>query len=237
MTGEMAGEYEGMYFSNYSPSVVTPDFGDIDRYLPVPGMDTVFSPLKRRYPKPVDLPSVHKPKNKNQANHLTSTDVSRYLPVPDDVFFSPSKRRYPKPVEMHLIQRQENHNRSKRSTKSSSTAKSPTTSGTPSSDPETSLKVDVQRTLSVSNGEALYGNSELHLKRLPKRRHHSNMTPGFQDDIPVEAKKAKRSFSNSATNTVRLLRFHPSDPEQPVFSPNTVSCIPDVVEKYCFHYF
>ena len=229
----MAGKYERMYFSNYSPSVVAPVFGDINRYLPEPGIDTVFSPLKRRYPKPVDLPS-------NQAKHLTSTDVSRYLPVPDDddVFYSPRKRRYPKPVDMHLIQRQKNHNnQSKHLTKSSSTAKSPSTSGTPSSEHETSLKVNVQRTLSVSSGDALYDNGELHLKRPPKRRHHSNMTPGFQDDIPVEAKKAKRSYSNSATNTARFLRLHPFDAEPPVFTPNTVSCIPNVVEKYCFHCF
>lgn len=225
MTREMAGEYERMYFSNYSPSVVAPVFGDINRYLPEPGIDTVFSPLKRRYPKPVDLPSVHKPKNKNQAKHLTSTDVSRYLPVPDDdVFFSPRKRRYPKPVDMHLIQRQKDHNnQSKHLTKSSSTAKSPSTSGTPSSEHETSLKVNVQRTLSVSSGDTLYGNGELHMKRPPKRRHHSNMTPGCQDDIPVEAKKAKRSYSNSATNTARFLRFHPFDAEPPVFTPNTLS--------------
>lgn len=235
----MAGEYERMYFSNYSPSVVAPVFSDINRYLPEPGIDTVFSPLKRRYPKPVDLPSVHKPKNKNQAKHLTSTDVSRYLPVPDDdVFFSPRKRRYPKPVDMHLIQRRKNHNnQSKHFTESSSTAKSPTTSGKPSSEHETSLKVNVQRTLSVSSGDALYDNGELHLKRPPKRRHHSNMTPGSQDDIPVEAKKAKRSYSNSATNTARFLRFHPFDAEPPVFTPNTVSCIPNVFEKYCFHCF
>ena len=35
------------------------------KYLPQPKTESIFSPLKRRYPKPVTSPSFHKPKNIN----------------------------------------------------------------------------------------------------------------------------------------------------------------------------
>ena len=78
-----------------------------------------------------------------------------------------------------------------------------------------------QRTLSSSTVEVLYNAGEQ--KRPAKRRHHSSVTPGSQDDVPVEHKRARPSFSNPATVIPRHFRFNSYDAPPPVFTLNTVS--------------
>ena len=176
----MAGStrYGKVRYYGYKPSVHTPVFSDIDKYLPQPAEDSIFSSLKRRYPTPVTSSSIHEPWISN-----LHTDGTR----------------------------------------SSTTTKSTAVTNCPLADQE-SLRVNIpqeQRTLSVSSGEVLYSTSGH--KRPPKRRHHSTATPGFQDDLPVEAKKARRNYSTPSANAARLLRFCPFDAEPPVFTLDTVS--------------
>lgn len=78
-----------------------------------------------------------------------------------------------------------------------------------------------QRTLSSSAVEVLYNAKEQ--KRPAKRRHHSSATPGSQDDVPVEHKRARPSCSNPATVTPRHFRFNAYDAPQRVFTLDTVS--------------
>ena len=78
-----------------------------------------------------------------------------------------------------------------------------------------------QRTLSSSTVEVLYNAGEQ--KRPAKRRHHSSVTPGSQDDVPVEHKRARPSFSNPATVIPRHFRFNSYDAPPPVFTLDTVS--------------
>lgn len=65
-------KYGRVQHYSYKPSFYTPVFSDLDRYLPQPRGGTIFSPLKRRYPKPLASPSIHIPRK----NHL-STDESK----------------------------------------------------------------------------------------------------------------------------------------------------------------
>lgn len=159
-------------------------FSDVNKYLPQPETESVFSPLKRRYPKPVNSPSFHKLKNRNLSTGNTKT---------------------------------------------SSITKSTATSLTPSKH-GSSLKVNAtreQRIASASSGEALYSTIGQDLKRPPlKRRHHSVVTPGFQDDVPVETKRVRRNYTTPAanvTNAARLLRFNPFNAEPPVFTLETLT--------------
>lgn len=78
-----------------------------------------------------------------------------------------------------------------------------------------------QRTLSSSTVEVLYNAGEQ--KRPAKRRHHSSVTPGYQDDVPVEHKRARPSFSNPATVIPRHFRFNSYDAPPPVFTLDTLS--------------
>ena len=181
----MANKYGKVRHSSYQSSVYTPVFSDVNKYLPQRETESVFSPLKRRYPKPVNSPSFHKLKNRNLSTGNTKT---------------------------------------------SSITKSTATSLTPS-EHGSSLKVNVtreQRIASASSGEALYSTIGQDLKRPPlKRRHHSVVTPGFQDDVPVETKRVRRNYTTPAanvTNAARLLRFNPFNAEPPVFTLETVSC-------------
>ena len=170
------------YYGN-NPSVHTPVFCDLNRYLPQPHEGSVFSPLKRRYPKPITAPSVYKVLGSD--DHSTS-----------------------------------------KTTSSSATKSTATSRKTADLGPIEMNVTHQQRTTSVSSGEELYNTSGQDTVRRPvKRRHHSATTPGLQDEVPVEAKRAKRNYS---TSTARLLRFHPLDVEPPVFTLDTVSC-----SNYC----
>ena len=78
---------------SYKPSSYTPVFNDLDRYLPQPRDGEIFSPLKRRYPKPLVSPSIHNSWNKNLSTDAskTSSTATNSTPV-EQVNFSYEQR-------------------------------------------------------------------------------------------------------------------------------------------------
>jgi len=165
------------------------------------------------------------------------SDLDRHLPQPiAGGVFSPLKRRYPKPIAVPSIHKVKNNDLSTDKSKSSTT-KSTATNTTPvdlgSAEGNVSPE---QRTMSVSRGKALYsttGHVQENSKRPAKRRYHSAATPGLQDEVPVETKRAKRNYSTSAANPARLLNFSPFNEEPPVFTLDTLTTeIEEECQKY-----
>lgn len=155
----------------------------------------------------------------------TFSDLDKYLPKAMGSDPSQFNWKNPKPLTTCTPSVYKSDNDAQYSDKNSNLSTSKCTSTTTSSDLAT-VRVNVtreQRTISLSSGEALYSQGgEVTGKRPAKRRHHSTVTPGFQDE--VSAKRAKRYYSTSqAINPARSLRFHPYEVEPPVFTAETVS--------------
>ena len=82
---------------SYKPSLYTPVFSDLDRYLPQPRDGDIFSPLKRRYPKPLASPSFHISRNNNLCTdeRKTSSTATNCTPTEQasfNVIFSREQR-------------------------------------------------------------------------------------------------------------------------------------------------
>ena len=83
-----------------------------------------------------------------------------------------------------------------------------------------------QRTISVSSGENIYGgNGHDPSKRPAKRRHHSDITPGFIDDTSfhTQYKRARMNYLSQGP-VQRSLKFKQYEVPPPVFTLETVSC-------------
>lgn len=170
-------------------------------------------------------------------NHSVQTptfiDLDKYLPKPEDSRVSPFNRQYPKPITSLLIN-QKSSNETQFKGRKNKNFKKTTARSKNSSDGDT-LKVNVtheQRTVSLSSGEALYINSGQDTGRRPaKRRHHSTATPGLQDE--VEAKRTKKNYVTP--HPARSLQFNLFDTEQPVFTLETVSTLPNCPTNVYIH--
>lgn len=153
-------------------------------------------------------------------------DLEKYLPKPNERDLSAFTWKTPKPSMPSEYKSNFDAQYSDRKSTNSNSSISTCTSSATSSD-QTAISVNVtnkQRTKSFSHGKALNGWSrESTGRRPPKRRHHSTVTPGFQEEVIT--KRVKRCSTSQVTcnNTARSLRFQQFEVEPPVFTLETLT--------------
>lgn len=159
-------------------------------------------------------------------------DLEKYLPKPKDSDLPAFTWKTPKQSTVIRPTEYKSNNYALYNDRSSTNSNSSTSkcTNTATSSDHAAISVNVtneQRTISLSHGKTLNSLSRESIgRRPPKRRHHSTVTPDFQDEVIT--KRVKRYYSTSqatCNNTARSLRFQQFEVEPPVFTLETVSIL------------
>lgn len=157
-------------------------------------------------------------------------DLEKYLPKPKDSDLPAFTWKTPKQSTVIRPTEYKSNNYALYNDRSSTNSNSSTSkcTNTATSSDHAAISVNVtneQRTISLSHGKTLNSLSRESIgRRPPKRRHHSTVTPDFQDEVIT--KRVKRYYSTSqatCNNTARSLRFQQFEVEPPVFTLETLT--------------